>query len=228
VVSMSRVIARGSLLAVLSAGPRKRVGVGGNGVCDTSWVSELLARARATDSCDQPGADSLVFPASAVMVPGDSATVSVTVQRNGFIGRRLIIPDSYAASVMVNDVRVGGRSIMTSQNPISGETFSTKADVCGFLKFPKSGAGIDYDIDLSHYDDGTILLVAWAINTVYALGARRTNNGNIYQVVVAGTSAGAGGPSGMGDAIVDNTVTWRYVGPVTVTARGIYIEGASW
>lgn len=64
--------------------------------------------------------------------------------------------------------------------------------------------------------DATILSVpAWASTTAYALGARRTNATRIYVVTTAGTSAGSGGPSTTASAIVDGTVTWRYVGDGT-------------
>jgi uncharacterized phage protein gp47/JayE len=53
---------------------------------------------------------------------------------------------------------------------------------------------------------------AWAPTTAYAVGNVRSNSGNIYVVTVAGTSAASGGPSGTGAAIVDGTVTWRFVG----------------
>lgn len=58
---------------------------------------------------------------------------------------------------------------------------------------------------------------AWAINTVYVPGdIRRTTVAavnRIYICTIGGTSLGSGsGPSGTGSAIVDNTVTWRYVG----------------
>lgn len=49
--------------------------------------------------------------------------------------------------------------------------------------------------------------------TVYAVGTMRTANGNTYLVTVGGTTGNAGAaPSGTGDAIVDGTVTWRFVG----------------
>ena len=57
-----------------------------------------------------------------------------------------------------------------------------------------------------------VTTVAWATSTAYVLNDRRTNGGNVYIVTVAGTSAGSGGPTGTGTAIVDNTVTWRFVG----------------
>jgi hypothetical protein len=51
---------------------------------------------------------------------------------------------------------------------------------------------------------------AWAINTEYKKGDYRTNGGNVYLCVTAGTSAGAGGPAGIIAGIPDNTVTWNY------------------
>ncbi len=53
---------------------------------------------------------------------------------------------------------------------------------------------------------------AWASATAYAVGDIVSNDSNIYVCDVAGTSAGSGGPTGEGTAIVDNTVTWRSVG----------------
>lgn len=56
--------------------------------------------------------------------------------------------------------------------------------------------------------------VPWAASTIYTVGNRVTNGVNSYECTVGGTSAGAGGPTGTGGAIVDNTVTWKfYQGP---------------
>lgn len=62
-------------------------------------------------------------------------------------------------------------------------------------------------------DSGVVIatLTAWASATAYAVGDLRTNGGNIYQCSIAGTSAGSGGPTGTDEAIVDGTVTWRYI-----------------
>lgn len=62
-------------------------------------------------------------------------------------------------------------------------------------------------------------LSAWAGATAYAVGALRTNGGNIYECTVAGISAGSGGPTGTGTAITDNTATWRYVAAGTAAVR---------
>lgn len=58
------------------------------------------------------------------------------------------------------------------------------------------------------------LATAWAPSTSYSVGDIVSNDSpeNIYRCTVAGTSAGAGGPTGEGTAIVDNTVTWRFLG----------------
>lgn len=55
---------------------------------------------------------------------------------------------------------------------------------------------------------------AWATGTAYSVGdiVRNDSPENIYRCAIAGTSAGSGGPTGEGTAIVDNTVTWRYLG----------------
>lgn len=53
---------------------------------------------------------------------------------------------------------------------------------------------------------------AWAVSTVYALGAQVTANGNVYVCTTAGTSAGTGtGPNGTGTGIVDGTVNWAFL-----------------
>jgi len=63
--------------------------------------------------------------------------------------------------------------------------------------------------------DATLVAVtAWTAATSYpTAGARHKNSSNVYEVVTPGTSAGSGGPSTTGDAITDNTVVWKYLGP---------------
>jgi len=58
-------------------------------------------------------------------------------------------------------------------------------------------------------------LTAWAINTVYVVGDRRTNAARAYVCITAGTSAGAGGPTTTAADITDNTAHWRYMGEGT-------------
>jgi hypothetical protein len=58
------------------------------------------------------------------------------------------------------------------------------------------------------------LAPAWAISTAYdPVGRLVTNDGGkIYELVTAGTSAGATGPTGTGSAIADGTCVWNYIG----------------
>jgi len=60
--------------------------------------------------------------------------------------------------------------------------------------------------------DSYVTQAAWAATTAYTLGTQVINGGKVYACVVAGTSAGAGGPTTTTNAIVDNTVTWTYMG----------------
>jgi hypothetical protein len=63
--------------------------------------------------------------------------------------------------------------------------------------------------------DPSISQPAWAQSTSYTLGNQILANGNIYACVVAGTSSDSGnGPSAGigGNAIVDGTATWTYLG----------------
>lgn len=52
----------------------------------------------------------------------------------------------------------------------------------------------------------------WASNKDYIVDNVVLNDGNkVYRCIVAGRSAGSGGPTGTGAAIVDNTVTWQHI-----------------
>jgi len=51
----------------------------------------------------------------------------------------------------------------------------------------------------------------WAASTSYSVGNVRRNSGNVYECVKAGTSESSGGPSGEGENIVDNSVTWKFL-----------------
>lgn len=78
-----------------------------------------------------------------------------------------------------------------------------------------------------------VTLAAWAAATPYNVGDLRSRVGNIYACTVAGTSGGVG-PSGTGTAIVDGTVTWRFIAvgsaavlaPVTAALTGPLIAAA--
>ena len=51
----------------------------------------------------------------------------------------------------------------------------------------------------------------WAASTSFSVGDVRRNSGNVYECTKAGTSASSGGPSGEGENIVDNGVTWKFL-----------------
>lgn len=74
-------------------------------------------------------------------------------------------------------------------------------------------------------DATLVALTAWASSTAYALDDRRTNGGNAYVCITAGTSAGSGGPTTTADDITDGTAHWRYLGlgtaAVDVEARSV-------
>lgn len=53
--------------------------------------------------------------------------------------------------------------------------------------------------------------VNWTHPTAYVVGNRVNLGGNVYQCTIGGTSGGTG-PSGTGQAIVDGTVTWKWIG----------------
>ncbi len=65
---------------------------------------------------------------------------------------------------------------------------------------------------------------AWASAHGYTAGDRVKNASRIYLALTTGTSAGSGGPTTTASSIVDNTVTWKYLGDgagyIDVAAEG--------
>lgn len=60
-----------------------------------------------------------------------------------------------------------------------------------------------------------VAAAAWVINHAYVQGNRVTNDTapvKVYECITSGTSAGAGGPTGTGQNITDNTAHWKYIG----------------
>jgi hypothetical protein len=65
------------------------------------------------------------------------------------------------------------------------------------------------------------LAPAWVASTAYVVGAVVLNDTNkIYACTTAGTSAGAGGPTGTGTSIADGTVVWTYISPLATFLAG--------
>lgn len=67
------------------------------------------------------------------------------------------------------------------------------------------------------------LVATWQASHAYAANALVTNDSppNIYKCATAGTSAAAGGPTGFGSGIVDNTATWDFVSPLAPAIPGL-------
>lgn len=58
-------------------------------------------------------------------------------------------------------------------------------------------------------------LFAWAANTAMSVGQRRTNAGNVYQVIAVtgdAKTAASGGPTTTDASIADHNVTWTFLG----------------
>ena len=69
-----------------------------------------------------------------------------------------------------------------------------------------------FDGDCFHVTNVPAVANDWAPSTAYTVGQQRYNDGRLYVVTVAGTSASSGGPTGTGSGIVDGGVLkWDYV-----------------
>lgn len=73
--------------------------------------------------------------------------------------------------------------------------------------------------------------VPWTITTAYLVGNLVVNGANAYVCTVAGTSAGAGGPTGQGSSIIDGTAKWDFFegawSPTTTYAAGCHVVNSS-
>jgi hypothetical protein len=76
------------------------------------------------------------------------------------------------------------------------------AGVAGHFRIKGTGAICDVQ---------GLVSAPWAGSRAYVLGEQAHNNGNLYRVTTAGTSAASGGPSGTGASITDGGVTWTFV-----------------
>lgn len=68
-------------------------------------------------------------------------------------------------------------------------------------------------------------ITAWASSTSYSVGNRRSNGGNAYQCIKAGTSASSGGPSGTGTSIADGSAAWKFLATVDYVTMGSWASG---
>jgi hypothetical protein len=92
----------------------------------------------------------------------------------------------------------------------------TISDVYGAagIRMRGSAAGVAHAMEIMRANVSTSMpsgvvgfTEAWQPSTAYSVGNAVTVNGNIYQVVTAGTSAGSGGPSGVPGTTVANANT---------------------
>lgn len=106
----------------------------------------------------------------------------------------------------------------TTREPASESTVTLTLTGTGATVVP-AGSTVETAstaIEFTTDEDATLAeLVAWANTTAYVLDDRRSNGGNSYICITAGTSAGSGGPTTTADDITDGTVHWRYLGEGT-------------
>lgn len=125
-------------------------------------------------------------------IGGDTERVDIhNMTFDGF--RDGLVPPLHEQTHWIN---LGGES------QLLGRTRDVRFDFCRFVDSAGDAVRI-IGAPLGHP-------VAWAALTAYARYTYRTNAGNVYKCIVAGTSAGAGGPTGTGSAIVDGTCTWAF------------------
>lgn len=97
---------------------------------------------------------------------------------------------------------------VVTANAITSATASATG-IPGYFRLLNSSSAAQIDL---------VVAPAWGASLAYPAGQIVTNGGNYYLVTTAGTSASSGGPTTTAASITDNTVTWKYLGPVTAGA----------
>jgi uncharacterized phage protein gp47/JayE len=117
-----------------------------------------------------------------------------------------------AVAALTNTIR---KAATASRVTLTLTGTATTVVAAGKIASVSGGGSTQFSLDAN----ATIAAVAaWTATTTEAVGNRKKNGGNVYQVIgVTGDAktAGAGGPAGTGTAIVDNHVTWTYLGAGT-------------
>lgn len=174
--------------------------------------------------------DSLEAGEKANLSTGSSTNVaadSVLGQLNGVVGAAIAEAWEVAAAVYsgqypngANDTSLDNVASLTgtTRNAATRSTGTyTATGTPGTIL--TTGRVISHSVSEDRFrttaDATLVATVAWVALTAYVVGDRVTNSGNVYICTVAGTSAASGGPTGTGDAIIDATVTWRFVGAGT-------------
>jgi hypothetical protein len=126
------------------------------------------------------------------------------------IGRRQLAP---TPAVTITPTAVNSKIyrllINGSAAEYTSDSSATVGEICTGLK-----AAID-----------ALAPSAWLVDHTYTANQTvKNDSGKIYKCTIGGVSASSGGPTGIGTAIVDNTVTWEMIGVVpTVTNASTYI-----
>lgn len=130
-----------------------------------------------------------------------------------------------AGGVNGSPFRAGNNSTFTITNgaqPYTNRAFTSAANITGTTdssytlnhfvvsadSSQVSGAGqFNSWLDMG----GNLGFAPWRPLSVYSLGAVQNNNGRLYRVITAGTSAASGGPTGTTADITDGSVHWTYL-----------------
>lgn len=62
-----------------------------------------------------------------------------------------------------------------------------------------------------------------AVSTAVATGVQMNNAGNVYKATTGGTTGASSPPTGTGTGITDGSVTWDYVGPVSMVIDNVNV-----
>lgn len=192
----------------------------------TSAADKVFATTQAgimdvTTSADTPGT-TWSFPAATAPTAGYGNSISVDVGSTKYL---LYCDDAYGLYIWNGTTWARGQAgtaqpWLPSTDFLVGErvlndTYKTYECITAGTSDTSGGpTGTAADIT-----DGTVHweyvggFDAWVNSTGYVLGDRVTNDsGKTYVNVLAGTSAGSGGPTGTGAGISDGTCAWDYVG----------------
>jgi len=160
---------------------------------------------------------------------GVSHMVIRDISISGFGGRGLYIKEQWHSrfeNIMVSDcghnaIDIQGGNTTTLIRCYPGVVAKGR---CGYrihggaTMIACNGINNDWSVAAQAHSDwgqfGNLAAPFWAQSTPYAKGVIRAANGEEWECITAGISAGAGtGPTGPGeDDVTDNTVHWRHIG----------------
>ena len=171
---------------------------------------------------------------------GPTSVTYNTSNESGNIGTNTVIIASGGTGYVAGDVLtiVGGTAVTACQLTVTSVSsgvittvyFSTRGiytALPGAASACTGGTGTGATFTLSGSSVGWIYVGrntvtsdpsltqnAWVASTAYSLNTQVIASGNVYACVVAGTSSSTA-PTGTNNLVVDNTVTWSYLGAYT-------------